>query len=141
RIRPRPVLGAAAEGTSADVATLWMILRQRALWGAGLGHFSSNYTFYFMLSWLPTYLVNERGFSNLEMAQLAGSAYLLNAAFAMAGGWAVDRYIARGGSPNLGYKLVLVGPHRGAIVCMLCMAGGDRPVALASIFVYQVLCG
>jgi MFS family permease len=126
---------------SADVATTWMILRQRALWGTGLGHFSSNYTFYFMLSWLPLYLVRERGFSNLEMARLAGSAYLVNAAFAMAGGWAIDRYIARSGSANFGYKLVMGATHLGSIVCMLCMAVGPRPVALASIFVYQALCG
>jgi MFS family permease len=126
---------------SADVATTWMILRQRALWGTGLGHFSSNYTFYFMLSWLPLYLVRERGFSNLEMARLAGSAYLVNAVFAMAGGWAIDRYIARSGSANFGYKLVMGATHLGSIVCMLCMAVGPRPAALASIFVYQALCG
>jgi MFS family permease len=118
-----------------------MIFRQRALWGSSLGHFSTNYTFYFMLSWLPLYLVRVRGFSNLEMAQLATSAYLVNAVFAMGGGWAVDRYIARGGSANFGYKLVMGATQMGAIACMLCMALGPRSVALASIFAYQALCG
>lgn len=130
-----------AREVSPDVATTWMILRQRALWGTGLGHFASNYTFYFILSWLPVYLVRERGFSTVEMAQLASSAYLLNAVFAMAGGWAIDRYIARGGSANRGYKWVLGGTQIGAIACMLCMAVGPRPAALASIFIYQALCG
>ncbi len=125
----------------ADVATTWMILRQRSLWGTGLGHFSSNYTFYFILSWLPVYLVRERGFTTVEMAQLAGSAYLLNALFAVGGGWAIDRYIARGGSVNFAYKLVLGGAHIGFIACMLGMALGPRPVALACIFVYEALCG
>jgi MFS family permease len=130
-----------AQPISADVATIWMILKQRALWGSSLGHFSTNYTFYFMLSWLPLYLVRVRGFSNLEMAQLATSAYLVNAVFAMGGGWAVDRYIARGGSANFGYKLVMGATQMGAIACMLCMALGPRSVALASIFAYQALCG
>lgn len=130
-----------AQPVSADVASLWMILKQRSLWGTSLGHFSSNYTFYFMLSWLPVYLVKERGFSNLEMAKLAGSAYLVNAVFAIGGGWAIDRYIARGGSTNFGYKMVMGATHLGAIACMLCMALGPRPVALASIFIYQALCG
>jgi nitrate/nitrite transporter NarK len=31
--------------------------------------------------------------------------------------------------------------HAGSVVCMLCMAGGTRPVALAAIFGFQVLCG
>jgi MFS family permease len=133
--------GAGPDAGQGDVATLGMILRAPSLWGSGLGHFSSNYTFYFILSWLPYYLVKERGFSNLEMSQLASSAYLVNAVFAMGGGWAIDRYIARGGSVNFGYKFVMGGTHLGSIACMLCMAAGPRPVALASLFLYEALCG
>jgi MFS family permease len=136
KIKPR-----STELASTEIATTWMILRQRSLWGTGFGHFSSNYTFYFMLSWLPVYLVRDRGFSELEMAQIASMAYLVNAVCAMGGGWAIDRYIARGGSTNFGYKLVMGSTHFGAIICMLCMALGPRPVALASIFIYQALCG
>jgi MFS family permease len=141
RIQPLATAGGGADAAQGDVATLGMILRTRSLWGSGLGHFSSNYTFYFMLSWLPYYLVKERGFSNLEMSQLASSAYLVNAVFAMGGGWAIDRFIARGGSVNFGYKLVMGGTHLGSIACMLCMAAGPRPVALASLFLYEALCG
>jgi MFS family permease len=130
-----------ARVVTSDVATLRMILRQPALWGTGLGHFSSNYTFYFMLSWLPFYLQTERGFSIAGMARLAGSAYLVNAVAAMFGGWAIDRYISRGGSVNLGYKVVMGASTAGAVVCMLCMALGPEPVALACIFIYQGLCG
>jgi len=131
----------ADEARATEMATTAMILRQRSLWGTGLGHFSSNYTFYFMLSWLPLYLVHERGFSDTEMTRFASAAYFVNAACAIGGGWALDRYIGRGGSTNRGYKWVLGGSHLGFIVCMLCMALGPRPVALASIFVYQAVCG
>jgi len=129
------------EENATEIATTGLILRQRSLWGTGLGHFSSNYTFYFMLSWLPLYLVHERGFSDTEMTRFASAAYFVNAAFAIGGGWALDRYIRRGGSTNLGYKWVLGGSQLGYIVCMLCVALGPRPVALASIFVYQAVCG
>jgi len=121
--------------------TFGMILRQRSLWGTGLGHFSSNYTFYFMLSWLPFYLVRERGFSTEDMAQVAGTAYFVNALCALACGWAIDRFIARGGSATLGYKSVMVAAHLGAVACMLSMALGPRTLALAGVFVYQALCG
>src|SRR5687768_2372239 len=40
-----------------------LILRQRALWGGMMGTFCSNYAFYFVFSWLPLYLVHERGLS------------------------------------------------------------------------------
>ena len=131
----------AREDQATQVATTAMILRQRALWGTGLGHFSSNYTFYFMLSWLPLYLVHERGFSDLEMTRFTGAAYLVNAVFAMGGGWALDRYIRRGGSTNLGYKTMLGASQVGYIICMLCVALAPRPVALVAIFVYQAVCG
>jgi MFS family permease len=136
RVQHRP-----EEERSTQIATTGMILKQRALWGTGLGHFSSNYTFYFMLSWLPLYLVHERGFSDAEMTRFASAAYFVNAACAIFGGWALDRYVVRGGSVNFGYKTVLGVSHLFYIACMLCMALGPRPVALTSIFVYQAVCG
>jgi cyanate permease len=32
------------------------ILRQRAFWGAALGQFAANYSFYFVMTWLPSFL-------------------------------------------------------------------------------------
>jgi MFS family permease len=124
-----------------DSPTFWMLLKHPALWGTALGLFSSNYTFFFMLSWLPSYLERERGFSTVEMAQLVGVAYLVNAVCALAGGFGIDRFIARGGSVNLTYKAVMVIVHMGSVVCMLCMALGSKPIAIGFMFLYQALCG
>lgn len=136
-----PVQERAATPGAAGSPTMGMILRKPALWGAGLGHFSSNYTYYFILSWLPFYLVKERGFSTADMAALAGSAYVVNAVSALAAGWAIDKFMIRGGSANVAYKSLMAFGHIGAVVCMLCMALGSRPLALGSIFAYQVMCG
>ena len=128
--------------TRADDSPTWgMILRQPSLWGTALGLFSSNYVFYFMLSWLPSYLQTERGFSLIGMAWIATSAYMVNAVSAFVTGWAVDRFLARGGSANFGYKSVMAAAHLGSVVCMLAMAMGSPRVALISLFVYQALCG
>ena len=121
--------------------TLWMILKQPSLWGTALGLFSSNYTFYFMLNWLPSYLQTERGFSLLAMTQLATLAYAVNALSAFAAGWAIDRYLARGGSANLGYKAVMAVAHLGSVACMLAMATGTPKLALTGMFVFQALSG
>jgi MFS family permease len=117
------------------------VLRQRALWGTSLGHFSGNYTFYFMLTWLPYYLVRERGFSIGEMASLAGGAYLVNALSALAAGWAIDRFIGRSASANVPYKLTMGIAHVGSVGCMLCMGLGSASWAVAAIFGFQVLSG
>ena len=130
----------AVQAGAGNGPTLHTLLRQPSLWGTSLGLFSSNYTFYFMLTWLPFYLVRERGFSTGAMASLTGSAYVVNALSALIAGWAIDR-VARSGHANLAYKAVMVAAHVGSVACMLCIALGAPPWALAAIFVYQVLSG
>jgi MFS family permease len=132
---------AAVQASAEDSPTLWMILKQPSLWGTALGLFSTNYTFYFMLSWLPSYLQTERGFSLITMTKLATLAYAANAVSAFAAGWGIDRFLARGGSANVGYKSVMAVAHVGSVACMLAMAVGSPGLALASVFVYQALCG
>jgi MFS family permease len=116
------------------------LLRQPSLWGTSLGLFSSNYSFYFMLTWLPFYVVRERGFSTGEMASLAGGSYVVNALSALLAGVCVDR-LARAGHANLAYKALMVAAHAGTVACMLCIALGSQSWAVAGIFLYQVLSG
>jgi MFS family permease len=124
-----------------DTPTLRTILKQPSLWGTSLGSFSSNYSFYFMLTWLPFYLVRERGFTTTEMAQIAGVAYVINALSAMLAGWATDLLIKSGRTPNLVYKTTMAIAHVGMVTCMVCMAVGSKPVALGAMFFFQVLIG
>jgi MFS family permease len=93
------------------------IISRREAWGAGAGHFALNYAYYFLISWLPLYLVKSRGFSMGEMALIGGQIYLVYAASLMAVGWASDRLIAGGtlvglvrkGSIALGFLIVSAG--------------------------------
>ncbi len=101
--------------------TFGQILRQRGLWGASLGHFASNYNFYFILAWLPDYLVRERHFSMNGMAAVAGSAYLINAVSAFAAGWFVAWWTRSGHSSNLFYKGFMAFAHIASMGCMLGM--------------------
>ena len=55
-----------------------------------MGTFCSNYAFYFVFSWLPLYLVNERGLSLAEMAPMATAFYVADGASVLA-----DRLAAR----------------------------------------------
>jgi cyanate permease len=85
------------------------IIRRRAALGMGLCHFCSNYPFYVVISWLPLYLVQERGLSLSRMAILGGAVYLLQAAGALATGWLADGWIRAGATPNRAYKTLIVG--------------------------------
>jgi len=109
------------EARSTDGPTFAQILQQRGLWGASLGHFASNYNFYFILAWLPDYLVRERGFSMTGMAAVAGSAYLINAVSALGAGWFVAAWTRSGRPANLFYKGFMAFAHIASMGCMIGM--------------------
>jgi MFS family permease len=121
--------------------TLTMVLSQRGLWGTSLGLFSSNYMWYFILSWLPGYLVKERGFSMHAMEHVATAGYLVNGLSAFIVGWAIDRYIRRGGSANFAYKLIMFIAHAACVPCMLAMGLGTESMAIAGMFGFQIMMG
>ncbi len=77
-------------------ASMREVLRRREIWGTCLGMFSLGYVWYFLLSWLPSYLVNERGFSMQSMAVLGSLPFAAMAVTSILGGWLSDRLI-RGG--------------------------------------------
>jgi MFS family permease len=122
RIRLRTMVQATDERSVTPAPPSFnLILRQRGLWGASLGLFSSNYNFYFILAWLPDYLVQERGFSMSVMAAVAGSAYLINALSALAAGWIVAAWTRSGRSPNTFYKSLMAFAHIASIGAMIGM--------------------
>ena len=96
-----------------------LILRQRALWGGMMGTFCSNYAFYFVFSWLPLYLVNERGLSVAEMAPMATLFYVADGASVLLTGWLLDRWVTRGASMNRAYKTALVLSSAGVGLCLI----------------------
>ena len=75
-------------------------LRLRSAWGTCVGLFCGNYVNYFLITWLPFYMVRERHFSMDTMAKVGGTAYLLGAGFSMLSGWLSDRWITSGGTPT-----------------------------------------
>lgn len=87
----------AASGPAVGYASL---LRERSLWGVSLGHFAGNYAYYFMLSWLPIYLVRHEGFSVPQMAMLGAAVYAMQAISAPVTGAICDRLILRGADAN-----------------------------------------
>jgi MFS family permease len=117
------------------------ILRQRGLWGASLGHFASNYNFYFILAWLPEYLVSARGFSMQSMAIVASSAYLINAVTALATGWALAAWTRSGRATSPLYKATMAFGHIVSIGCMLGMVFLPIQGCIASLFLFQFAVG
>ncbi|HLW75905.1 MAG TPA: MFS transporter, partial [Bryobacteraceae bacterium] len=85
------------------------ILRLPELWWTSLGLFGSNYFWYFLITWLPPYLEDERGFPKEKMAAFSTMSYLAIALSSVSSGWLSDRWIARGGSPTRVRRTFAVG--------------------------------
>lgn len=110
------------------------ILSQRALWGATLGHFSQLTGLYFVLSWMPLWLVTQRGFSLIEMSRLLAAVYVVAATASVLSGWACDRLIAAGHSLNRVRKAMSVIAHVGGAVGLAGCATGNARVVVVSLF-------
>lgn len=74
------------------------LLTRREVWITSAGMFCLGYVWYFLLSWLPTYLVKERGLSMNAMAVFGSVPFFVMAGSTTLGGWWSDRWI-RGGAP------------------------------------------
>ena len=101
------------------------ILGKRECWGASLGHFAHNYALYFLITWLPLYLVKSRGFSMGEMSELGALLYVLYAVSTQASGLIADRWMAAGASSTRVRKTIIIAGHLGVAACMtVCALGG-----------------
>lgn len=90
---------AATPTTEAPVGIL-DILRQRSAWGTCLGQFCINYTLYFLVTWLPSYLIRGRHLSMNQMARVGGLVFFLASVSGIGMGKLSDRWIAAGASPT-----------------------------------------
>jgi MFS family permease len=134
---PKPIR--AAQGLAGP--SLRTLLRERALWGASIGHFASNYGYYFIVSWLPFYLVKARGYSLESMSVLASMAYLLNAGSAFGMGVLADRWLRRGVSATVVYKCIMGISHAGAVLCMIGMMLLGETGSIVSLFAFEIIAG
>jgi MFS family permease len=94
---------------AAKGAPLAYLLRQRKVWGLSLGFASYNYTFYLLLTWLPSYLSTALHVDLLHSALYTSVPWLFATFTDLAvGGWLVDALIQRGWNAARVRQIVLV---------------------------------
>jgi MFS family permease len=104
--------GAQAEdrARAAKGAPLAYLLRQRQVWGLVLGFASYNYSFYLLLTWLPSYLSTTHHIDLLHSAFYTSVPWLIATILDLAvGGWLVDALIQRGRNPVRVRQSILIG--------------------------------
>ena len=137
----RPREQAAAPSVALHVPTLREILRERSLWGTCAGLFCGNYVLYFLLTWLPSYLVQERHLTMQSMGRVGGVAYLLTAFAALIAGWLSDRQIVAGRTTTRVRKTFTAGGMVGVAVFLVACVLGSPLVSLLTLMAASIAYG
>ncbi|MGA2075614.1 MAG: MFS transporter [Terriglobia bacterium] len=122
--------GALAEEPGPSQPWTWeMFLGSRTFWAMSLSILLSSYYWYFVLTWVPSYLILSRGFSTLEMGRVVSAALFAMAIVNVTAGWVVDKWAARIGVFPARLRFAVAG-YVGTGAILLLLVARDRFWAL-----------
>jgi ACS family D-galactonate transporter-like MFS transporter len=97
------------------------LMRQRAVLGIFLGFFAYDYVWFLFVSWLPGYLMVERGFGPREMGLYSSVPYLAMSVVILLSGAASD-WLVRRGLPEIKVRKAFIAAGLG-LACSIVPAG------------------
>ena len=119
RSEPRP-----AEMPAHREDTWRLLFSGRTFWAMSLCILLSSYYWYFVLTWVPSYLVLSRGFDNRGMGQVIFTALFTMAALNVMAGFAADKLAARRGVFPVRLAFAIAGYLGTAAVLLLLVVPG-----------------
>lgn len=103
----------------ASAVTMGAILRSPLVWGAMIVNFCYGYFTFYCMTWMPAYLVEERGLSLKESGLYTFFSFAGIAIVAVIAGWVADKMIERGGDPVFVRKAFVIAGFIGACTVLL----------------------
>ena len=128
----------AAHIGSTNPVSAMRVLRERNFWATAVGQFCCNYPFYFLIVWLPLYLVRERHFTMQQMAKEAALYYILYAVVSPIVGWTADHFVRRGAEITIVRKATMGAGHALVAAGVLACGAADPRISLAGLLVMGV---
>jgi sugar phosphate permease len=114
----------------ASSVTYGDILSSPVIWGALIINFAYGYLTFFCATWMPSYLVEQRGLSLEQSGFFTFLSFAGVAAVAVLAGWASDKIIDRGADPVLVRKSFIVAGFIGGCTVLLGAKAQSTGVAL-----------
>jgi len=108
-----------------------VLIGRWSLWSMSIVHCLGNYCFYFLLAWLPSFLVKSRGFSITEMTLLATIGYAVQAVCALSYGRFSDWWTRSGRSEAICRRWMMVASQTAAAVAILGLSMAHGAVSIA----------
>jgi MFS family permease len=106
------------------------LIRKWPLWSMSIVHALGNYCFYFLLAWLPLYLVQSRGFTITQMTYLATLGYAVQGACAFGYGHFSDWWTRSGRSEAVCRRWMMVVSQSAAAVAILGLGFAHTAVSI-----------
>jgi len=129
-VQQLPRTGHLDGGARVPVARL---LGKWPLWSMAIVHSLGNYPFYFLLAWLPLFLVQSRGFTITQMTLLATLGYAVQAVCALAYGHFSDSWTRSGRSEADCRRWMMVASQIAAAAAVLGLAFAHSAVAIGAL--------
>jgi MFS family permease len=117
------------------------VIGRWSLWAMGIGHATSNYGLYFMLAFLPLFLVQQRGLTILQMTMLATLGYAVQAVSALTFGTMSDRWTRAGRSEPRIRRAMLIGGHLAYGVAIMALFAAHSVATIALLLCVLGACG
>ena len=127
-VRALPTTGHHDEGATVPLRAL---IRKWPLWSMSIVHSLGNYCFYFLLVWLPLFLVQSRGFTIREMTLLAALGYAVQAACALSYGHFSDWWTRSGRLEAACRRWMMVASQVLAAIAILGLAFAHSAISIA----------
>ena len=116
---PRTDAARATARKNASAVTFASILSSPVVWGAMIVNFCYGYFTFYCMTWMPAYLVEQRGLSLQKSGLYTFFSFAGIAIVAVVAGWTADRIIARGGDPVFVRKAFVIAGFVGACTVLL----------------------
>ena len=117
-------------------------VRSTAVWGLAVSYFCFTYTWWLFLNWLPTYLVQARGYTIIKMGFYASLPWLAALIASNAAGWISDGLVKRGFSTGSARRaLIYTGSPAMAVFLWLSTQVESAEMAVALITITILLAG
>ena len=130
----RSAVGAIKTEEFADAGTpvpLRSLIGRWSIWSMAIVHCLGNYCFYFLLAWLPSFLVKSRGFSIPEMTLLATMGYAVQAVCALSYGRFSDWWTRSGRSEAFCRRWMMITSQSAAAIAILGLSFAHGAVTIA----------
>ncbi len=117
-------------------------IRSKSVWGLAIAYFCFTYTWWLFLNWLPTYLVQARGYTTIKMGFFASLPWLAALISTNAAGWLSDALVKRGFTTGRARRtLIYAGAPAMAVCLWLATQARNAEVAVGLITVTISLAG